>query len=411
MISRLKRKFSDEIANRFEFERSQTRDSRITSICVFFRFNEDWLRNLVSVWLDLQSVARLDTAFTSKLLRQYWLDCIGNICSLSSWISVPENKIHDAVYWITSKTKKLAYINFSDYAHITNSCLLRISRKCSHLLALDLKHFTSLSDTVVTALGFGCVNLRVLHIEGPLVTDLGLQSLSEGCTELNEFYFNKCEKITDVGLNYLSKGCKKIQSIHLIGGQLITDVGLSSITRACNLLKFISIIKCVNISDITFFNLSNYCPLLEEFTFAGINNNITNAGISSLAHGCRCLRTFSFLSTYISGLGEISSDITDEAITDLVQLCHQLNSLSLYFCHRLSDHSLFMIAKYCKALCTLVFEDISLISSTGLSKVLESCKCLSTLKVTNCNQVNVDEFKTLRKFHKYVRVVHNDVDL
>ena len=47
-------------------------------------------------------------------------------------------------------------------------------------------------------------NNSVLYYDLKLFT--GLQSLSEGCTELNEFYFNKCEKITDQGLEYLSKG-------------------------------------------------------------------------------------------------------------------------------------------------------------------------------------------------------------
>lgn len=378
------------------------------TVSILFRLNEDWFKTLVSCWLDLPSIARLDTAFTNKFLRQYWLECVSNIYTLSTWSCVPTDKINDAVYWITSKSKKFNYINFSDCPNITNSCLLRIARECPQLLVLDLKHYSYLADIVVGAIGFGCKQIRVLHIEGPTVTDLGIQAIGEGCFELTEFYFNKCEKITDAGLIQLANGCKKFQSIHFIGGKLFTDDGLLMLTQSCTMLKSISIIKCANLSNNTFLNISNNCPLLEEFTFAGINNGITDCGISSIARGCPCLRTFSFLSTNISNTGEITSEITDIALTDLAKGCNQLQFISLYFCQRISDQSLYGIASHCPLLLGLVLEDISCITFSGISKILNSCRYINSIKIANCNSISLEEMRSLKASHSCVRLFYNE---
>ena len=64
----------------FQFSCSSSislQETSTTVISILFRLNEDWFKTLVANWLDLQSIARLDTAFTNKLLRGYWLDCIG----------------------------------------------------------------------------------------------------------------------------------------------------------------------------------------------------------------------------------------------------------------------------------------------------------------------------------------------
>ena len=73
------------------------------------------------------------------------------------------------------------------------------------------------------------------------------------------------------------------------GGQ-ITDIGISAIAHGCPLLSTINLAFCIKITDVGISAIARGCPLLKKISLT-FCVEVTDIGISALAHGCPLLRS------------------------------------------------------------------------------------------------------------------------
>ena len=68
------------------------------------------------------------------------------------------------------------------------------------------------------------------------MTDVGIASLSQGCSQVKTVTFWQCDKLTDAYL------FKELTYIDMRGNDNITDVGIASLTQGCSQLQSFDIL-------------------------------------------------------------------------------------------------------------------------------------------------------------------------
>ena len=110
----------------------------------------------------------------------------------------------------------------------------------------------------------------------------------------------------------------------------VTDIGISALAHGCPLLRSINLDCCDNITDIGLLALADSCPLLDNISLSECNR-ITDVGVSAIAHGCPFLTSI-FL--------DCDENVTVISISALALNCRCLRVLELVsegICHDFLD--------------------------------------------------------------------------
>ena len=136
--------------------------------------------------------------------------------------------------------------------------------------------------------------------------------------------------------------------------------------------------------------LSNGCPLLRQLSITNTRvstqavtylvNHSSHLEILNLSFCCICDDGLTITKEadklkYLKMLSlSFNNRITDESIINLVTGCHNLETISIFYCPKLSDTCLFTIAANCPRLkkIDLDFDD-NKITKSGLQELLNKC--------------------------------------
>ena len=107
-----------------------------------------------------------------------------------------------------------------------------------------------ITDIGILSISEGCTNLIELDISGnSFVTDVGIKWLAMGCPLLRVLYMNRCHRVSDVGMNSLSEGCTDLLEFHVMGNKAITNIGLRYVASKCSQLIKVNFSGLFLISD------------------------------------------------------------------------------------------------------------------------------------------------------------------
>ncbi|XP_059286949.1 EIN3-binding F-box protein 1-like [Lycium ferocissimum] len=104
-------------------------------------------------------------------------------------------------------------------------------------------------------------------------------------------------------------------------------------------------------------------------------SNITNVGLSAIAHGCPSLRVLSLWNVPYIG---------DEGLVEISRGCHSLEKLDLSQCPSISNKGLVAIAESCPSLTSLTIESCRNIGNEGLQAIGRCCTKLQYLTIKDC---------------------------
>ena len=227
---------------------------RLSMISSFFTLLSGDLQTLLlSLWLDVRSIATLDVAVSSHVLRPRWMTLLKSLRSpamdkwghgLSSlmWLSRRGIRVSQVQIKIDAcrvrgcdimllDTSDLVLLDLRGCKNITDQCLIDIVKHSHKPRRADLGDSKRVIDTGVSALGAGCGQLQSISLAGCCqVTDAGVSALGAGCGKLQSIYLIGCDKVTDTGVSALVAGCGQLQSIYLGGCINRTDAGVSALS-------------------------------------------------------------------------------------------------------------------------------------------------------------------------------------
>ena len=141
----------------------------------------------LSLWLDVCSLATLDVAVSSHVLRPSWMRLLKSLrCpALDKW-----GHGLSSLKWLSRRDIRVSQVQIKIDACRVRGC---------NIMLLDP------SDMVVLDLG-GCKN----------ITDQCLREIVEHCRKTRRAHLRDSEKVIDTGVSAFGAGCSQLQCINLL---------------------------------------------------------------------------------------------------------------------------------------------------------------------------------------------------
>lgn len=167
---------------------------------------------------------------------------------------------------------------------------------------------------------------------------------------------------------------------------MITDVGLTNIAQQCRGLQLLSIGQYSAITNTSIIEVAKQCTGLTSLNIVE-GRAITDDGIIEIARRCLGLRSINFCAC---------SAITDNGMIQIARN-KQLQSLSIYYCEKITDITLIEISTNCFDLQTLdINTDRHLdmedrFTSTGIVEVARHCPGIKVLRISERCDISDDD--------------------
>lgn len=294
---------------------------------------------------------------------------------------------------------QLESLNLSGCYNVTDLNLGHsFSADLPHLKVLDLSLCKQITDTSLSRIAQHLKNLEVLELGGcSNVTNTGLLLIAWGLKRLRHLNLRSCWHISDQGIGHLAglsketaEGNQQLEYLGLQDCQRLSDESLKHISEGLPSLRSINLSFCVSITDSGLKYLSKM-PLLEELNLRACDN-VSDIGMSYLAaennhRGGSSMDTNTQQTTTIRALDVSFCDkIGDQALMAISHGLFHLRSLSLSACS-ITDEGLDRISKSLHDLQTLNIGQCSRVTDVGLKALGEHSLNLKAIDLYGCTKI------------------------
>ncbi|CAC5385783.1 FBXL2_20 [Mytilus coruscus] len=214
----------------------------------------------------------------------------------------------------------------------------------------------------------------------------------------------KCPTLTSLNISgalipsgsfKMSTNTLALTKLYIESQSLFKDGDLEALLKRAQCLKTLNIEGCRSITECGFLHIALNCSHLKQLFIGDLNSgNVTDISsdvITKIAIACPYLE-------FLSAIG--CSKLKDDCIMDLALACGSLRSINLNGCTNITDVSLFALADHCPLLKRCEVRN-SAISIKGAMHLIQNCKGLTKLNMSNCK--NIDD--------KNVSVLENMLDI
>ena len=214
---------------------------------------------------------------------------------------------------------RLTYVSLEDTC-LTNSGLINIAKNNQNLISVDIN----------------CNDL----------TNNGIIGLVLYCKSLINIKLRNCNvNITDQCLYEIGKNCLKLKRFYMDGSYedpydipSITNQGIIGLGQKCPEITHIHLINCVNVSNAGISSLAHYCSKLEEIELSNMRS--VGIGIKSLIDNCPRL----------TGIMLSDCEVDDSFIKYLVEKCNRLTHISFEHVSNITKDDIQLLIKECPRL-------------------------------------------------------------
>jgi hypothetical protein len=181
-----------------------------------------------------------------------------------------------------------------------------------------------------------CPDLEIMDLICCLsISDAAIASLVQ-CRALKKLSLDNYQ-LTDAAFDGLSEGCwPKMEFLSLYELCLLSDASFVSLARACPSLVEVSLSE-TNVTDEAVWTLCQLCPSILKLYIVDCPN-VTDRSLVAISEHLPSLTVLS------CGSNEA---ITDDGIEKLVAKCHSIKTLWIWGCPSISDRSVLQIAGHC----------------------------------------------------------------
>ncbi|KAK8491196.1 hypothetical protein V6N11_037959 [Hibiscus sabdariffa] len=261
------------------------------------------------------------------------------------------------------------------------------------LVSLMITSCCGVTDVSLEAIGKGCTNLKQMCLRRCcFVSGDGLVAFAKSAGSLECLQLEECNRVTQAGIIGVLSNCG-LKSLTLVRCMGIKDISLGApLSSPCNSLKSLSIRNCPGFGTVSLALVGNLCPQLQQIDLSGLCG-ITDAGLLPLLQNCEA----GLLKVNLSGC----LNLTDGIILALMRLHGAtLEVLNLDGCRRITDACLVAVADNCVFLSDL---DVSrcAITDAGVAALSHADQLnLQVLSFSGCSGVTNKSLTFLKKMGK-----------
>ena len=152
---------------------------------------------------------------------------------------------------VAESCRQLLKLDISKCHKIANWSIQKIFYYCSVLEEVNVSHLNKISDEEIRTLAQNCPNLIALHAaECPYISDTSIQTIAQCCRDLDLLDVSRTEmqyRISDVSLLALGQSSRSLRTLRLSGCDVVTDVGLNWLTEGCKVVEELDLSRCTKV--------------------------------------------------------------------------------------------------------------------------------------------------------------------
>jgi hypothetical protein len=363
-------------------------------MCWIYEHPSCLLRLVLSEWLDVTDVGKLDSA-TCSCDRASYLNMVKDDVTISG-----KEILNQVTKWVLKRGIALTWVTVNQaFGESTSDRVkyLKIKGRSVRGIKTSNTDLGQFWDSVVRELCEFCPAVTFLEWSGPLghgttcmmigawsglLTHITLKANITGA-ELIEIG-GTCHMLVDLDVGCSDSAAwsqfflvcsRTLQSIFEC--QQFDDSICEAVALRCSQLRKLTGLSG-KITDVALKRFGELCPLLESVCFESYflllpRSQITDASIVAIA---------------VSGaLTELAlqrcDNVTDRGMQAVARHCPRLKRLVLDDCQGVTDYTLKMIGQHCNALHTLDVSRCYYITHVGLAAVASGCLRLEELHISN----------------------------
>ena len=212
------------------------------------------------------------------------------------------------------------------------------------LQAMDLKRCHGLDDEACVMVATLFPKILHLNLGAPLgserVTQRGIQSIANACTDLVSLNLTHCQGATDANIATIARNCKQLKKLILAGQRKTTTTNAAAVTVANDLPLLTHFeMKYLTITDTGLVAIAKRCSTLE---YLDVRCEMAGEGLPDLA----CAQSLRTLKIAFKSIGTSANPflqgvqpvVTTEAnIVSFLQPCINMTDLDLTNCTQLTS--------------------------------------------------------------------------
>ena len=331
---------------------------------------QEWFLSHVISFLELPSIAKLDTAMSSFSLRKRWFEALALVNCPSS-IDNFDMHARGSIQWLISRRVKISRLSVTPwymFSHGGSAGLYNGNGRFEGAFLFEsfedanfrdsLQHleiancgrkegcyfyetdshnmlpFTFGFDGGLRHLSASCKALRSLSLEFGCNTsyldDADYVPLLSGCHQLTKLKLKHVEFLSDAVLQVLASDCRQLEDVEIKmeyteGGPYVSHSGFAHLVTHCPLLRrlVLEFYWGPNGSSKTMLASLAHCPLLEELFLSGMDEENTDEDVRELIQRCNKL----------TKLGFHKSDALKESHFAIIGSSDSITSLTFDICY------------------------------------------------------------------------------
>ncbi|XP_034936627.1 F-box/LRR-repeat protein 14 [Chelonus insularis] len=293
--------------------------------------------------------------------------------NLSGCYNITDSGLTNA---LCQEVSSLTELNLSLCKQVTDASLGRIAQYLKNLESLELGGCCNITNTGLLLIAWGLKKLKKLDLRSCWhISDQGIAHLAglnpetaDGNLALEHLGLQDCQRLSDEALRHVSAGLATLKSINLSFCVSITDSGLKHLAKMSS-LRELNLRSCDNISDIGMAYLAEGGSRISSLDVS-FCDKIGDQALVYISQGLFNLKSLSLSACQVS----------DEGICKIAKTLHELETLNIGQCSRLTDKGLYTIAESMKNLKCIDLYGCTRITTSGLEKIMKLSQ-LSTLNL------------------------------
>ena len=335
-------------------------------------------------------------------------------------LNLADTKCDDSV--LTSVSGKAPYLEYvclsACGSFITDTGISYMAERCIYITTLIVSRTrydnSSVTNVGLESVAYFCKNLHKLIINYCSgISDTGVIAISNGCKNLEVFEIAGCTALSDAAVLCLVKNCPRLSRIKLTECVQITSLSINVVVTKLKHLKYLNLETCHRLSNLCFRMVKSEnipCGAKREKKINKLNEAgpdadsdlHDNLGKHVIGDSTRVKSTED---------GDIQPEMTidkctyvserDCELTNLIRGQREFHShmfnLYLGFCSNISVTCIHHVASFCPDLRELTLQGCSFITDDSVHVLVKSCKALSKLNISggSVNQTSRLTDKTL----------------
>lgn len=275
-----------------------------------------------------------------------------------------------------AEAPSLVELNLSLCKQVTDNSLSRIAQYLKNLEVLELGGCCNVTNTGLVLIAWGLKKLKRLNLRSCWhVSDQGIghlaglhQDAGGGNPSLEYLGLQDCQRLSDEALKHVSNGLSSLKSINLSFCVSITDSGLKHLAKMVS-LRELNLRSCDNISDIGMAYLAEGGSRISSLDVS-FCDKIGDQALVHISQGLFNLKSLSLSACQIS----------DDGLTRIAKTLHDLETLNIGQCSRVTDKGLTTIADSLTRLKCIDLYGCTRITTVGLERIMKLPQ-LSTLNL------------------------------